>query len=110
MQQTQAKQIQGITEEDLEELATLFHVLGDVTRLKILYLCCQQKDLLNQQEIGEYIEKWQSTFVHHITILRSERILQRRKKGLNCYHVPRKYPLKRMIEFLTLCLEMEEKR
>jgi DNA-binding transcriptional ArsR family regulator len=73
-----------LTEEKLKELAETFKVLGDLTRVKILY------GLLNAElcvcEIMEYTGMSQSAVSHQLRILRTMRLVKYRREGRSIYY------------------------
>ena len=59
--------------------------LADPTRLKIVYLLSQTKELC-VCEILDALDKSQSTVSHHLSILKKANILDWEKKGLWVYY------------------------
>jgi DNA-binding transcriptional ArsR family regulator len=93
----QAKELTAIDPDVVNELratvaanevilfvAETFHVLGDPTRLKILYLlklhsCCV-RDLAILTEVSE------SAISHHMRLLKERRIVTQRREGTTIYY------------------------
>jgi ArsR family transcriptional regulator, lead/cadmium/zinc/bismuth-responsive transcriptional repressor len=72
------------SDELITVIAETFHVLGDPTRLKILYLlkkhtCCV-RDLAILTSVSE------SAISHHMRILKDRRIVTQRREGTTIYY------------------------
>ncbi|GAC1677002.1 MAG: hypothetical protein PVS3B1_17500 [Ktedonobacteraceae bacterium] len=72
------------SDELITVIAEIFHVLGDPTRLKILYLlrehfCCV-RDLAILTGVSE------SAISHHMRILKDRRIVTQRREGTTIYY------------------------
>ena len=72
------------TEERLKELAETFKVLGDLTRVKILYGL--MKSELCVCEIMEYTGMSQSAVSHQLRLLRTMRLVKYRREGRSIYY------------------------
>lgn len=66
-------------EELLFDLADLFKVFGDTTRIKILY-ALMEKDLC-VSDIAEAVEMSQSAVSHQLRILKQARLVKFRREG-----------------------------
>ena len=71
--------ISNVAEDELCDLAELFKVFGDSTRIKLLY------DLINGEknvtEICNDLEMNQSAISHQLKILRSSKLIKARRDG-----------------------------
>ena len=73
-----------ITEEELIDLAELFRVFGDSTRIKILYVLFQGEK--NVTEICTELEMNQSAVSHQLKILKTNKLIKSRRAGKSvCY-------------------------
>nr|WP_278944857.1 metalloregulator ArsR/SmtB family transcription factor [Methanobrevibacter smithii] len=72
-------------ENDLYDYSEIMKALADPTRLKIVYLLSQTKELC-VCEILDALDKSQSTVSHHLSILKKANILDWEKKGLWVYY------------------------
>lgn len=76
--------IGGINEDELQDLADLFKMFADSTRIKILV------DLSNGEknvtEICEDLEMNQSAVSHQLKILRNAKLLAARRAGKSMYY------------------------
>ena len=73
-----------ISEEELIDLAELFRVFGDSTRIKILYVLFQGEK--NVTEICTELEMNQSAVSHQLKILKTNKLIKARRDGKSiCY-------------------------
>ena len=71
--------IANVAEDELSDLAELFKVFGDSTRIKILYdLFSGEK---NVTEICEDLEMNQSAVSHQLKLLKTARLIRSRREG-----------------------------
>lgn len=76
--------ISHISEEELIDLAELFRVFGDSTRIKILYVLFQGEK--NVTEICTELEMNQSAVSHQLKILKTNKLIRSRRAGKSiCY-------------------------
>lgn len=68
-------------DEQIVELADLFKVLGDPTRLRIVHLLLHNDMCVNH--IAEAMGMGQSAISHQLRVLRQARIVTNRKDGKN---------------------------
>ena len=72
-------QIANVSEDELSDLAELFKVFGDSTRIKILYdLFSGEK---NVTEICADLEMNQSAVSHQLKLLKNARLIGSRREG-----------------------------
>ncbi len=71
--------IKNVTETELCDLAELFKIFGDSTRIKILYDLFDGEK--NVTEICEDLEMNQSAVSHQLKILRTSRLVSARRAG-----------------------------
>ena len=71
--------IENVSEDELCDLAELFKIFGDSTRIKILY------DLF-EGEKNEDLEMNQSAISHQLKILRSSKLISARRDGKAMYY------------------------
>ena len=71
--------IKDLAEEELLELADLFKMFSDSTRIKILYDLFDGEK--NVSEICEDIEMNQSAVSHQLRVLRANKLVSLRKEG-----------------------------
>lgn len=75
---------QTCTNEDLVNLAELFKVLGEYTRLRIIYLLSFGERSVG--EIAETIGMGQSAVSHQLRVLRQTRLVTFRKDGKTVWY------------------------
>ncbi len=69
------------TEEELYDLAELFKVFGDSTRIKILYVLLTED--LSVNEIAKALNMTQSSISHQLRVLKQSRLVKFRREGKN---------------------------
>lgn len=70
-----------------EELVTLFKLLSDETRLRILLALMETKEM-HVRALCELLGQSQPAVSHHLALLRVEGLIQRRREGKhNYYHL-----------------------
>ena len=71
-------------EEELQELAELFRIFGDPTRLKILYvLLCSEMCV---QDIADLLGMNQSAISHQLRVLKQIRLVKSRRDGKTIFY------------------------
>jgi DNA-binding transcriptional ArsR family regulator len=74
-----------IPEDMLARMAARFRILGDTSRLAMLY-CLIEGGEMNVGQIGETIGRNQSSVSKHLKLMVSAGILVRRKEGLQVFY------------------------
>ena len=69
------------TEEELYDLAELFKVFGDSTRIKILYVLVESD--MSVGEIAQALNMTQSSISHQLRVLKQSRLVRFRREGKN---------------------------
>ena len=72
-------EIADVTENELSDLAELFKIFGDSTRIRILYDLFQGEK--NVTEICADLEMNQSAVSHQLKILRTSKLIKARRSG-----------------------------
>lgn len=72
------------TEEEVNELANLFKILGDPTRTKILY-CLAEKEL-NVTDITKCLNMTKSAISHQLRVLRQAKLVKAKKEGKEVFY------------------------
>lgn len=71
-------------EEELQDLAELFRIFGDPTRLKILYvLLCSEMCV---QDIADLLGMNQSAISHQLRVLKQIRLVKGRRDGKTIFY------------------------
>ena len=68
----------------MEELAELYKLFGDSTRIKILYSLFEQEMCV--QDIANGLEMTQSAISHQLKILRMGKLIKARREGKQMYY------------------------
>lgn len=79
----QAKQVMP-DEETLFDIAELFKVFGDSTRMKII--CCLFEHEMCVCDIAELINSTQSAVSHQLRVLKQAKLVKYRKEGKTVYY------------------------
>ena len=71
-------------EETLFDIAELFKVFGDTTRMKIV--CCLFESEMCECDIAELINATQSAVSHQLRVLKQAKLVKYRKEGKTVYY------------------------
>lgn len=71
-------------EEMIDDLAALFSVFGDATRLKILMALSEREQ--NVGALAEALSMQQSAVSHQLTVLRNMKLVKARREGKSMYY------------------------
>ena len=71
--------INRVNEEELLDLAELFKVFGDSTRIKILYVLFDAE--ISVGEIADKLNMTQSAISHQLKILKQAKLIRSRREG-----------------------------
>lgn len=70
--------------EEITELADIFRLMGDPSRLRIVLTCLYGPVSVN--EIAEFLGLSQSLVSHHLRLLRAARILKAERRGKQVFY------------------------
>ena len=73
-----------IPEEQAQQVADLFKILGDTTRLKILQVLSKREMCVC--DIANVIDMGQSAVSHQLRLLRTAQLVKYRKEGQNAWY------------------------
>lgn len=73
------------SEEDVSQLAYLFSLMGDTSRLRIILTCLHSP--ISVSDIAEKLELSQSLVSHHLRLLRAARIVRSERRGKQIFYV-----------------------
>ena len=71
-------------EEKLYDLADLFRIFGDTTRIKILYILRNQELCVN--DLAKSLNMTQSAVSHQLKILRQSKLVRNRREGKSLFY------------------------
>lgn len=77
--------IKNVSEDELSDLAELFKVFGDSTRIKILYDLFDGEK--NVTEICDDLEMNQSAVSHQLKILKTSKLITSRRDGKSMFYM-----------------------
>ncbi|HEX7034287.1 MAG TPA: metalloregulator ArsR/SmtB family transcription factor [Pseudomonadales bacterium] len=86
----------AVTEERVAELADLFRLMGDATRLRIILSC-----LGGPASVGEIAARSgasASLVSHHLRLLRAARLVRAERRGRQIFYSPRDEHIRCVIE------------
>ena len=72
-------------EDEALELAGIFHLLGDASRLRIVYACLGQP--INAGTLASGLGMSPSLVSHHLRLLKAARILTSERRGRQIFYV-----------------------
>ena len=78
------KRVARVSEQDLDQLTSLFRLLSDKTRLNILMLLAQGER--NVTSLCQELELPQPTVSHHLGLLRMNNLIGNRRDGKQVYY------------------------
>jgi len=74
-----------ISEEDVPQLADLFSLMGDTSRLRII-LCCLHKPI-SVSDIASRTSLSQSLVSHHLRLLKAARMVRSERRGKQVFYI-----------------------
>ena len=74
----------SLSDQDLEQLTALFHLLSDKTRLNILMILCEGER--NVTALCEILSLPQPTVSHHLGLLRMHNVIGSRRAGKQVFY------------------------
>lgn len=78
------------------EIADLFHLLGDPTRLGIVYACLSSPSAAG--DIAKQLDISPSLASHHLRLLRAARLVRAERRGRNVYYAAADAHVRRILE------------
>jgi DNA-binding transcriptional ArsR family regulator len=72
------------TDSDVAELADMFRLLGDTTRLRIVLACLE--DPISVGDIAGQLELSPSLVSHHLRLLRAARVVKADRQGKQVFY------------------------
>lgn len=77
--------LESIQEDSVHELADIFRLLGDPSRLKIVIACSGGK--ISVGDVAEKIKLSQPLVSHHLRLLKAARLLRHEKQGKQAFYM-----------------------
>ena len=74
----------GMGEDQAIEIAEIFHLLGDPTRLRIVTSCLDKPR--NVSEIAEIVNVSTSLVSHHLRLLKAARLVRAERRGKQVFY------------------------
>ena len=83
------------TDYRVAELADLFSLMGDPTRLRIIIVCLHEQ--ISVSEIAEQLALSPSLVSHHLRLLRAARMVRAERRGKQVFYIAEDEHVQRMI-------------
>lgn len=93
---TQLPLSDALGDERVSELADLFRLMGDATRLRIILSCLGGPASVG--EIAANVEASPSLVSHHLRLLRAARLVRAERRGRQIFYSPRDQHIRCVIE------------
>jgi DNA-binding transcriptional ArsR family regulator len=74
----------GLTNDQVVELAGMFHLMGDPTRLRIIMTCLDEEIAVGA--LARRLGLSASLTSHHLRLLRAARVLRRARRGKQVFY------------------------
>lgn len=84
IEQENSKYLDTLLDSDLYDLAELFKVLGDPTRVRILWALFKEERSV--KDIAELLEMTQSAISHQLKILKQAKLVKNRREGKTIFY------------------------
>lgn len=78
------KDFADMNEREIDQLTTIFKILSDPTRIKLILLLSKGEYCV--AELSDQIGTTPSAVSHQISLLRAKRLLHKRKSGKHAYY------------------------
>ena len=85
MKDSKHQAIRVNSDSDIAQLADMFRLMGDPSRLRIILSCLH--DPISVTEIAEQLELSQSLVSHHLRLLRAARVVASERRGKQIFYV-----------------------
>ena len=85
-----------VTDDEASELAEMFRLMGDPSRLRIILACLDQPTPVGQ--LAEALGLSPSLVSHHLRLLRAARVLRGRRQGKQVFYSAADDHIRRVIE------------
>lgn len=90
----------SITDDRVVELAELFRLMGDASRLKIVLACLRRPCCVS--DIADRTKLSPSLVSHHLRLLRAARMLQAERRGKQVFYAVSDSHVRRVIEDMVV--------
>lgn len=88
------------THEQAEELAGMFHLLGDVNRLRLICACLDQPVCV--QDLADRFELTSSLVSHHLRLLRAARLMRAERRGKQVFYAVNDEHVRTVLRDMTI--------
>ncbi len=84
------------SEESISQLADLFSLMGDTSRLRIIVACLNQP--ISVTEIAETLDLSQPLVSHHLRLLKAARMVRPERRGKQIFYVAADHHVQHVIQ------------
>lgn len=88
--------VSSLGDERISELADLFRLMGDATRLRIILSCLAETTSVGA--IAEQVDASPSLVSHHLRLLKAARLVRADRRGRQIFYSPRDQHIRCVIE------------
>lgn len=96
------------TSADISQLADLFRLMGDNSRLRIILECLREP--INVGDIVSNLDLSQSLVSHHLRLLRAARVVRSERRGKQVFYVAADEHIQCVIEDMLAHIAEPEQR
>ncbi|WP_181040125.1 ArsR/SmtB family transcription factor [Paremcibacter congregatus] len=96
-----------LSEDDAVELAEIFHLLGDPSRLRIVYACLGEP--VNAGALAADLKLSPSLVSHHLRLLRAARILTSDRRGRHIFYAAEDDHIRDMVRDMAVHIKEDHK-
>ena len=90
----------GFREDDVAQLADLFRLMGDASRLRIILSCLQEPTSVG--DVADRLDLSPSLVSHHLRLLRGARVMRADRQGKRVYYSAADDHIATMVENMML--------
>lgn len=94
------------TVDKAEQLAEIFHLLGDANRLRLVYACLHES--VSVQDLAARLNLSQSLTSHHLRLLRAARLMRAERRGKQTFYRAADEHVRRVVADMVEHLEEEQ--
>lgn len=98
--------MEKLHEDDALELAEIFHLLGDASRLRIIYACLGEP--VSAGALAQGLGLSPSLVSHHLRLLKAARILSSDRRGRQIFYVALDDHIRVMVRDMVVHIKEEQ--
>lgn len=94
-----------LSTDKAEQLAEIFHLLGDANRLRLVHVCLDEA--VSVQDLAHRLELSQSLTSHHLRLLRAARLMRAQRRGKQIFYRAADEHVRRVVADMVEHIEEE---